>query len=339
MKKKCIFNHDNLKIKYLILGLFTFVINLGIHAQQINVSGIVTSEEDGLAIIGASVIVNGTNVGTVTNLDGFYTVKAKIGDALKVSYVGMIAQVVTIKQAKMDIKLKANAIALEEVVAIGYGTVKKKELTGAVAQVKGEDIANAITSDLGTALQGQISGVNIVSSSGAPGDASEILIRGISSITGSNTPLFVVDGVPYEDDPRISPNEIQTIDVLKDAASCAIYGTRGAAGVILITTKQGKEGKLKISVDGNYGIQRITSGTPLMNAREQSYFDIIAERNKSNTPDNSVILPIARYISPIISLSSGVISFTVGISFLGTIKIWTGAAGLISLKARTLSVS
>lgn len=295
MNKNLFIKHDKLRIRYLILSLLAFVLNIGIYAQEINVSGVVSGEDDGLPIINATVVVNGTNKGTVTNIDGMYTIRAKVGDVLKISYVGMMVKTVTVTQARMDVKLKANSIVLEEVVAIGYGTVKKKELTGAVAQVKGEDIANTITSDLGNALQGQISGVNIISSSGAPGDASEILIRGISSITGSNTPLFVVDGVPYEDDPRISPNEIQTIDVLKDAASCAIYGTRGAAGVILITTKQGKEGKLKIAVDGNYGIQQITSGTPLMNAREQSYFDIIAERNKSNTPDNSVILPIARY--------------------------------------------
>ena len=128
---------------------------------------------------------------------------------------------------------------------------------------------------MATALQGQVAGVNVVASSGAPGASSNIQIRGVSSLDGDNTPLFVVDGIPQDGDPRLSPNEIETIDILKDAASCAIYGTRGATGVILITTKGGKEGELKVSVEGTVGVQHITSGTPKMTTEEQLYYESI----------------------------------------------------------------
>mgnify|MGYP001530928492 FL=1 len=120
-------------------------------------------------------------------------------------------------------------------------------------------------------MQGQIAGVNVQASTGQPGSSANIQIRGISSINGSNNPLYVVDGVPFDGDPGLSPNEIESIDVLKDAASAAIYGTRGAGGVILVTTKSGKEGEMRISVDANYGIQKITSGLDLVNASESIY--------------------------------------------------------------------
>ncbi len=147
---------------------------------------------------------------------------------------------------------------------------------------------------MGTALQGQVAGVNITAESGAPGESSSILIRGISSVTGSNTPLYVVDGVPQQGDPRLSSNEIETIDVLKDAASCAIYGTRGAAGVILITTKQGKEGKMKVNFSGTYGVQQLRNAIPLMNANEQTYFDILDKRNRTGAYDEDIRLEINR---------------------------------------------
>ncbi|MEN6363423.1 MAG: TonB-dependent receptor [Bacteroidales bacterium] len=295
MNKNYLFKHEKSGIRYLIFTLLALILNVGVYGQEITVSGIITGADDNQPIIGCSVIIIGQNKGTVTDLNGFYTIKVNVGGVLKFSYVGMEPQSITVSKPKLDVKLKSSAIALDEVVAIGYGTVKKKELTGAVAQIKSEDIANSVTSDLGNALQGKISGVNIISNSGAPGESSEILIRGITSVSGGNTPLFVVDGVPQEGDPRIGTNEIETIDVLKDAASCAIYGTRGAAGVILITTKQGKAGQLKLSIDANYGVQHITSSLQLMNSEEQTYFDIVSTRNLSNTPDDQMVLNIQRY--------------------------------------------
>jgi len=183
---------------------------------------------------------------------------------------------------QINVTMKSSVIGLDEVVAIGYGVQKKKEVTGAVVQVKAEDLTKMSTSDLGTALQGQVAGVSIMASSGEPGASSNIQIRGISSVNGNNTPLFVVDGVPMEGDPQLSSSEIETVDILKDAASCAIYGTRGAAGVILITTKQGKSGDMKISIDSYRGIQKITSGVELMDAKEWIYQYWIQKDNTEN---------------------------------------------------------
>ena len=141
------------------------------------------------------------------------------------------AEVSVAGKTNLSVVLKESVIGLEEVVAIGYGTQKKKEVTGAVVQVESEELEKISTADLGTALQGIVAGVSVQASSGAPGASSNIQIRGISSINGQNQPLFVVDGIPQDGDPRLSNSEIATIDILKDAASCAIYGTRGAAGV------------------------------------------------------------------------------------------------------------
>ncbi|WP_282039060.1 SusC/RagA family TonB-linked outer membrane protein [Saccharicrinis aurantiacus] len=265
-----------------------------IYAQNITVQGKITASEDGLPIPGVSVIVKGTSSGTISNFDGVYVIKAKKGETLVFSFIGMENQEQVVNSPQLNIKLVTESIGLDEVVAIGYGTVKKKELTGAVAQVKSDDITRVVTSDVGTALQGLVAGVNVTANSGAPGENSSILIRGVSSIDGNNTPLYVVDGVPQEGDPRLSTNEIETIDILKDAASCAIYGTRGAAGVILITTKQGTEGSLKVSVNGSYGIQDIRSGTPLMNASEQTYADFLTSRIVSGSNDDDMFLSTLR---------------------------------------------
>lgn len=257
-----------------------------IQAQQTAVKGIVTSAEDGLPIPGVAILVEGTSTGAISDFDGNYSIKANIGQTLKFSYLGMQDALVKVTTTQLNITLKTSYEDLEEVVVIGYGVVKKKEVTGAVSSVKAEDLERIVTSDLGTALQGQMAGVNVIASSGQPGATSEILIRGITTISGSNTPLYVVDGLIQDGDPHISPNEIETIDVLKDAASTAIYGTRGAAGVILITTKQGKAGSLSIRANASYGIQHLNGEpTRLMNANQQSYFDLLKRRSPS-TPDD-----------------------------------------------------
>lgn len=245
-------------------------------------------------IIGATIMVKGTTQGTTTDLDGKFSIGVTTSNqTIEVSYISMVAQNVNMtNRNNVTITLDDDNKVLEEVVVIGYGAVKKKELTGAVAQIKSEALDNSVTSDLGSALQGLVSGVNVTSESGAPGESATILIRGVSSVSGSNTPLYVVDGVPYDGDPNISPNEIQTIDILKDAASCAIYGTRGAAGVILITTKQGQKGAAKISFNASYGIQQLNEGQNLMNAVEQTYFDTVYGRNIKGTTDDSLTLQL-----------------------------------------------
>ncbi len=275
----------------LLLFAFIFSLSLNIQAQdqQITVSGSVTNSDDGLPIPGVAVIIKDTSKGTVTDFDGNYSIKAKVGDKLLVSYLGMEAKTVTVTGASMNISLSPSLEDLEEVVVIGYGTVKKKEVTGAVSSVKAEDIEQIVSSDLGIALQGQMAGVNVISSA-QPGEPSQILIRGITSVAGSSEPLYVVDGFIQEANPNISPNEIQKIDVLKDAASTAIYGTRGAAGVILITTKQGKAGSLSVRANSTYGIKNLNenNATRVMNAQQQTYFDLIARRNSSNLPDDEL---------------------------------------------------
>lgn len=257
-------------LMFVALLLCTFAAN----AQDINVQGTVTGSEDNMPIPGVNVLVQGTNKGTITDFDGQYSVKAKSGDILVFSYLGMVDEYIKVTGSQHNVAMTVDVEDLDEVVVIGYGTVKKKELTGAVAQVKADDIQEFITTDVASALQGQIAGVNVTAASGEPGENASIQIRGVTSLTGTNTPLFVVDGIPQQGDPGLTPNEIETIDILKDAASAAVYGTRGAGGVILITTKQGKEGKMNVTFDTSYGIQNLAKTVPLMNTQEKLFFEV-----------------------------------------------------------------
>lgn len=288
MKLKIVFDTKNTWGNYILMLFLVFHCGLFAQTNNITVKGTVT-DEAGMPIPGASVLLlkEGKPVGAISDFDGNYTIEAKIGDKLVFSYVGMASKTVTITGKQLNVTLSEEVSKLDEVVVIGYGTVTKKELTGAVASVKSEDIANQVTSDLGSALQGQISGVNIVTSS-EPGSNSEILIRGITSISGSNTPLYVVDGIPQEGDPGLSPNEIQSIDVLKDASSAAIYGTRGAAGVILITTKRGQEGALSVKIDGSRSFESLGKGQSLLNALDQTYMDMVLSRNLTGATDDAI---------------------------------------------------
>ncbi|WP_083194703.1 SusC/RagA family TonB-linked outer membrane protein [Wenyingzhuangia fucanilytica] len=268
-----------------LLMLFFIILSsaMEVRAQDLTVTGTVTSAEDGMPIPGVTVLKKGTTAGVLTDFDGIYTIQAKTGDVLQFRYLGMEEKDVVVSKSTINLEMTSSIEDLDKVVVIGYGTVKKKEVTGAVSSLKSEDIEQVVTSDLGTALQGQMAGVNVIASSGQPGAESEILIRGITTVSGSNTPLYIVDGLIQDGDPGISPNEIQSIDVLKDAASTAIYGTRGAAGVILITTKQGEKGSLSVRANSSYGIQHL-SGTPtrLMNANQQTYFELVQNRNSSS---------------------------------------------------------
>ncbi|MGP1993232.1 SusC/RagA family TonB-linked outer membrane protein [Zobellia laminariae] len=256
------------------MGLFLVFCLSTMAAQSQSVSGTVLADDAPLP--GVSVVVKGTNIGAVTDFDGLYTINAESNAVLVFTYIGFKSKEVAVggKQT-IDVTLQEDVSALEEVVVIGYGAQKKKELTGAVAQVKSEELLKTSTSDIGAALQGQIAGVNVTASSGAPGSEANVMIRGLTSINGANRPLYVVDGIPFDGDPKLSINEIETIDVLKDGASAAIYGTRGAAGVILITTKKGKEGQMKIAVDSYYGLQTITSATPLLNVEDKLYVQFL----------------------------------------------------------------
>ncbi|WP_343328527.1 TonB-dependent receptor [Polaribacter staleyi] len=250
---------------------FFFVMCVSVlQAQTITVKGNVTG--GGQPLPGVSILVKGTTNGVVSDFDGNYVIKAKNNSTLIFAYIGFATKEIKVNGKKsINVSLSEDVSQLDEIVVIGYGTQKKKELTGAVSQIKSEEIMKISTSDLSSALQGQIAGVTVVASDGAPGSEANIMIRGLTSINGSNKPLYVVDGIPFDGDPKLSTSEVESIDVLKDAASAAIYGTRGAAGVILITTKKGKAGVMKINLDAYYGVQNITSVTHIMDREDKLY--------------------------------------------------------------------
>ena len=227
--------------------------------QQVKkISGRVTSSA-GEPLPGVTVLVQGTTHGTVTDENGNYSIDVDAEDKILVfSFVGMIPQEIAIgNQSVVDVVLNEDSIGIEEVVAIGYGMVKKSDLTGAVGSVQGDDIADRQTTQVSQALQGAISGVMVTRDNNAPGASASIRIRGITSIGDSN-PLVIVDGVPVDNINDVNPNDIQDISVLKDAASASIYGARAAAGVILVTTKRAKEGELNLTYNAEFGFEKPT---------------------------------------------------------------------------------
>ncbi len=241
----------------LLLGLgimlFSFPANAnGIttdkEGKALAISGKVTGQ-DGLALIGVSVVVKGSSTGVTTNLDGAYKITAEPTDVLVFSYTGMATQEVAVDgRTTIDVVLLEDTEVLGEVVVVGYGTRKKSHNTGAIAQVGGKEVASIQANRVDDALAGKLSGVLIQNQDGEPGAAPKIQIRAASSISGDSNPLIVVDGYPISGSlATVNPNDIESIEVLKDAASAAIYGSRGANGVILVTTKKGKSGKPSIS--------------------------------------------------------------------------------------------
>ena len=243
----------------LMLLMTCLMIGIGlVNAQISKVTGNVTSEEDGLPVVGASVLVKGTTVGTVTDIDGNFTLTNVPSSAgtLVISFIGMQSQEVKIK-SNVNVVLKSDAEQLEEVMVVAYGTAKKSAFTGSAATIKNEKITSRQTSNVTNALAGQVAGVQTTSSTGQPGKDATVRIRGIGSISASNTPLYVVDGVPYDGEiSAISTSDIESMTVLKDAASNALYGARGANGVILITTKRGKTGDARVTFDAKWGVNK-----------------------------------------------------------------------------------
>ena len=216
------------------------------------VSGSVV-DETGEPLIGVTVMVKGTTVGTVTGMDGNYVVYAPAGkNQLQFSYTGYKTELLAISGSQMNLKMTPDVHGLDELVVIGYGTVKKKDLTGSVATIKNEDVVVSPTSNVMEALQGKVAGLDITKSTGEIGQGVTVLLRGSRSIYGDNSPLFVVDGLPGSYD-EVNPNDIESVDVLKDASATAIYGSAGANGVIIITTKRGKSGKTRVNFDAYYG--------------------------------------------------------------------------------------
>ena len=231
-------------------------------------------------VIGASIVEKGTTNGTVTDLDGNFTLNVKPGATLVISYIGYTTQeIATGSQSSFNVTLQEDNTALEEVVVVGYGVQKKKLLTGATVQVKGDDIAKLNTTNALEAMQSSTPGVQITQSSTQPGKGYKVYIRGIGT-TGNSAPLYVIDGVAGGSLDDINPADIESIDILKDAASAAIYGARAANGVILVTTKQGKAGKIEISYNGAMGWSNAYKRPQLLNA---SQFMTILDEYTFNT--------------------------------------------------------
>ena len=252
--------------------------------QAITVTGVVTSAVDGEPIIGVNVQVKGTNTGTITDFNGEYQIKAQQGATLIFSFIGYERFEAKVSGSKLDVLLREDSESLEEVVVVGYGVQKKKLLTGATVQVKGEDIQKLNTNNPLQAMQGQTPGMSIVSNSGQPGEGMNVKIRGLGTI-GSGGPLYLIDGVGG-DISTLNPADIESIDVLKDAASAAIYGASAANGVVLITTKSGREGKTTVSFDGYWGWQNVARKAQMLNAQE--YMTIMDEQqiNSGSLPYN-----------------------------------------------------
>ena len=233
---------------------------------QITVKGTVT-DGTGEPVIVASVLEKGTTNGIMTDIDGNYTLTVKQGATLVFSYVGLTTQEITAKAGVLNVKLEDNNKILDDVVVVGYGVQKKSSVTGAISQVKAEDMQNRTISDPGQALQGKTSGVQVVNASSAPGSNPSIRVRGYSS-NATSDPLYVVDGVRLKNISGIDPNDIASMEVLKDAASAAIYGAEAGNGVVLITTKKGKSGQGKIAYDLQFASQSLARVPKLLNAEE-----------------------------------------------------------------------
>ena len=255
--------------------VFLFLLCLspsGVLAQS--VTGTV-NDEAGEPIIGATVKVQGSNIGAITDFNGNFSIQAASNATLSISYVGYVTQQVNVGgRSNITVTLLEDNTTLNDVVVIGYGTMKKKLVTGATVQVKGEDIAKLNTTNALEAMQSSTPGVQITQSSTQPGKGYKVYIRGIGT-TGNSTPLYVIDGVAGGNLDGINPNDIESIDVLKDAASAAIYGARAANGVILVTTKQGKAGKIELTYNGAMGWSNAYKRPQLLDA--QQYMTIIDE--------------------------------------------------------------
>lgn len=240
------------------------------------VTGKVVSATDSEPLIGATVAVQGRQGGVITDFDGNYSIKVNDGETLVFSYIGYVTQKVKVTASVVNVSLKEESNSLEDVVVIGYGVQKKKLVTGATVQLKGDEISKLNTNNALQAMQGQTPGVNIISESGKPGADMKVIIRGQGSNT-NNKPLYVIDGIPGADITTVNPSDIESIDVLKDAASAAIYGAQAANGVIIVTTRSGKEGRTQVTFDGYMGWQTAARKIEMCNAQE--YMMLMDEQN------------------------------------------------------------
>ena len=270
--------------KMLLLFVGTFFV-LGAFAQEVVLKGVVTSSEDNQPLPGVTITVEGTTNGTVTDFDGIYELNVPSDASLVYSYIGMKPQIISVEgRTEINVQLDPDLFNVDEVVVVGYGVQKKALTTGANLNVKGEDIAELNTGSAMEALQGVAAGISVTRNNGAPGAGTRVTIRGLGTIGNSN-PLYIVDGVAVGDIDYLSPSDIASIDVLKDAASAAIYGSRAANGVVLVTTVKGSEDRpAKITYDAYYGIQNIYKNLDPLTAQEYMYIMDEGRVNDNKAP-------------------------------------------------------
>ncbi|MFW6043657.1 MAG: carboxypeptidase-like regulatory domain-containing protein, partial [Marinilabiliaceae bacterium] len=269
------------KILFLFLGLGVFI---NASAQDVTVTGTVTDAENGESLPGVTVVVKGTQEGTITNPDGEYSLQAEEGDVLEFSFVGYESVEAEVDQEEIDIELASATQDLDEVVVIGYGVQRKGDKTGAVSQVEAEDLNRGSLSDPIQSMQGKSSGVMITKKGGDPNAGFSVSIRGASGFNSNTQPLYVVDGVPGVDPNSISSDDIESFDVLKDASSTAIYGSRGSNGVILITTKSGEAGEPQVSFNADYSVEEVARTLDVLSASEMR--DFVEENEIGDFNDN-----------------------------------------------------
>ena len=284
-----------------VSSMFTFFLAMMAFiatAQERTVSGVITSGEDGTTLPGVTILEKGTTNGTITDIDGNFKLSVDDDATLVVSFVGFKTQEISVgSQSNINITLDSDVSTLQEVVVVGYGTQRKSDLTGSIASLDGEALMQSVNTSLDQGLQGRVAGLQVTQNSGQPGGAVSIRIRGTSSVTGSSEPLYVIDGIQVggaaegitgfdwqggtggqqgaASNPMasINPNDIASIEVLKDASATAIYGSRAANGVIIITTKRGKKGESKISYNGFYAVQDVYKTVDMMNLREYADYN------------------------------------------------------------------
>ncbi|HEY5918267.1 MAG TPA: SusC/RagA family TonB-linked outer membrane protein [Chryseolinea sp.] len=276
-------------------GLLVFIpvvlLSFTLHGQTKTISGTVISADDNAPLPGVNVVVEGTSKGTVTAVDGTYSIELSPEETrLNFTFVGYVEQKITVTdQTAIDVVLQPDTQTLEEVVVIGYGVVKKSDLTGAVSSVRGSDLTSVPAVSPMQSLQGKVAGVQITSPSGAPGSTPVVRIRGTGTFNNSS-PIYVVDGVILDNIDFLSSADIESMEVLKDASSTAIYGSRGANGVIMVTTKHGTAGTETVSINfsGEYGIQQLQKKIDLLSGRE---FAIIANEITPGSYNNVDAVP------------------------------------------------